>query len=201
MKQCSKGHIYDEKKNAECPYCGGTNAGFQPLSGGAGFQPDFPKTVPIAGGSDNGFPPTMPIDNTPQYSSGVSSGSMGVTVALDETEAGISPTRGWLVAVDGEKKGLSFNIHGEQNSIGRGNNFDVDLFFDRAVSADGNAVIAYDPVKYKFYVSPIPGKGKNNVYLNDSILLMASEITDYDKLRIGSTTYVFRSFCNDSFTY
>lgn len=201
MKQCSKGHIYDEKKNAECPYCGGANAGFQPLSGGAGSQPDFPKTVPIFGESNNGFPPTMPIDNTPQYSTGKSSGNMGVTVALDETEAGISPTRGWLVAVDGEKKGLSFNIHGEQNSIGRGNNFDVDLYFDKAVSSDGNAVIAYDSVKYKFYVSPIPGKGKNNIYLNDSILLMASEITDYDKLRIGSITYIFRSFCNEGFSY
>lgn len=201
MKQCPKGHIYDEKRSSECPYCQGGNAGFQPL-GGAG--PEFPKTVPISGAVDDmAFPPTMPIDSgdVPSFGGYSDSGNMSVTVALDETDAGINPVRGWLVAVDGEKMGVSYVLHGEQNSIGRGQKFDVNLSFDRAVSSDGNAVIAYDSRNKKFFLSPVLGKGKNNVYHNDSMLLMPTELSDYDKIQFGTTTYVFRSFCNESFTY
>ena len=202
MKQCPKGHIYDERKNSDCPYCRNDGAGgFQPIGMPGGSQPEFPKTVPISGAADeSAFPPTMPLDNS--FSGGSSaSGNMSVTIALDETESGISPVRGWLVAVDGEKAGVSFPIHGEQNSIGRGQKFDINLSFDKSVSSDGNAVIAYDSKNRKFFLSPILGKGKNNIYHNDAMLLMPVEISDYDKIQVGSSTYVFRSFCNESFTY
>lgn len=173
---------------------------FTPLGGA---DPDFPRTVPISG-ADSGmdFPPTMPVDNSsiPDFD-GANSDGMSVTVALDITETGINPVRGWLVAVDGEKKGLSFVIHGEQNSVGRGQKFDVNLSFDKSVSSDGNAVIAYDSRNNKFFLSPVLGKGKNNVYLNDSILLVPMELSDYDRIQFGTSTYVFRSFCNENFTY
>lgn len=202
MKQCPKGHIYDEKRNSECPYCEGSNAGFQPLGGPLGLQPEFPKTVPVSeAADDNSFPPTMPLDDEPNAFAGGSSGNMSVTVALDQTEEGINPVRGWLVVTEGEKKGTSFVIHGEQNSIGRGQNFDLNLYFDKAVSSDGNAVIAYDSQSRKFFLSPVLGKGKNNIYRNDSILLMPAELSDYDKITFGTTAFVFRSFCNESFTY
>lgn len=200
MKQCPNGHIYDEKKSSDCPYCQNGSAVFQPL-GGSG--PEFPKTVPISGAVDDmAFPPTMPVDNSsvPSFDVG-NSGGMSVTVALDATETGINPVRGWLVAVDGDKKGVSYVLHGEQNSIGRGQKFDVNLSFDKAVSSDGNAVIAYDARNNKFFLSPVLGKGKNNVYHNDAMLLMPVELSDYDKIQFGTNTYVFRSFCNESFTY
>lgn len=126
---------------------------------------------------------------------------MSVTVALEETESGINPVRGWLVVMDGEKKGLSFVIHGEQNSIGRGNRFDINISFDKAVSSDGNAVIAYDSKNRKFFLSPVLGKGKNNIYHNEAMLLMPVELHDYDKIQIGAFEYVFRSFCNEAFSY
>lgn len=204
MKQCPKGHIYDERRNPQCPYCSGDNGGFQPLGGGG--QVDFPKTVPIMNTpEETPFPPTMPVDNqssVPAFHNNAGSpGNMSVTVALDETESGVSPVRGWLVAVDGEKMGVSFDIHGEQNSIGRGQKFDINLSFDKAVSSDGNAVIAYDSKNRKFFLSPVLGKGKNNIYYNDSMCLMPTELKDYDKITLGSTTFVFRSLCNENFTY
>ena len=192
MKQCPNGHIYDEKRNSECPYCNNEGA-FQPI--GLGGQPDFPRTVPIAGENDGAFPPTQPV------TSGASGSAMSVTVALEETESGINPVRGWLVAVDGDKKGMSFEIHGEQNSAGRGNKFDINISFDKAVSSDGNAVIAYDSKNSKFFLSPVLGKGKNNIYHNESMLLMPVELHDYDKIQIGTAVYVFRSFCNEAFSY
>ncbi len=202
MKQCPKGHIYDEKKNSRCPYCQNDgNSGFQAIGG---TSHDFPHTVPVTGSpEDAAFPPTMPVDDRPSdYGyGGANPDAMSVTVALDETPTGISPVKGWLVAVDGEKKGICFNIHGEQNSIGRGQKFDVNLSFDKTVSSDGNAVIAFDSHNGKFFLSPVMGKGKNNIYFNDSMLLMPVEIKDYDKIQLGTTTYVFRSFCNENYSY
>lgn len=196
MKQCPKGHIYDEKRNPECPYCNNSAAaGFQPI-GAPNFAQDFPKTMPVSDMAETDFPPTIPSD-----SGGNNPGAMSVTVALDNTPSGISPVRGWLVAVDNEKAGTSYIIHGEQNSIGRGTKFDINLSFDKTVSSDGNAVIAYDSHNKKFFLSPVLGKGKNNIYHNDSMLLMPTELHDYDKIRLGTTTYVFRSFCNEEFTY
>ena len=206
MKQCPKGHIYDEKRSAECPYCQSNgNSGFQPIGGiGGGAAPDFPRTMPVTGASeDPTFPSTMPVDEqVPGYDmGGGNAGGMSVTVALDETPTGVSPVRGWLVAVDGDKAGVSYNIHGEQNSIGRGQKFDINLSFDKTVSSDGNAVIAYDSRNRNFFLSPVLGKGKNNVYHNDTMLLMPVKLNDYDKIQLGTTTYVFRSFCNEGFTY
>ena len=200
MKRCPKGHLYDEKRNPQCPYCSGEAGGFQSL--GVGAQPDFPRTVPIMNTTgESAFPPTMPVDSQIGGVPG-SPGEMSVTIALDENEeTGISPIRGWLVAVDGEKAGIAFDIHGEQNSIGRGSNFDINLSFEQAVSSDGNAVIAYDSNNRKFFVSPVLGRGKNNIYYNDSMLLMPMELKDYDRIKLGNTTFVFRSFCNESFTY
>lgn len=199
MKQCPKGHIYDERRTPDCPYCRSDNGGFQPLGGG-GAQPSFPKTVSINNAANDGaFPATMPLDESPKPAP--KSSGMSVTVALDETEAGISPVRGWLVAVGGEKSGISYEIHGEQNSIGRGQKFDINVSFDKAISSDGSAVIAYDSQSRKFFLSPVLGKGKNNVYHKGSILLMPAELTDYDEIKLGTTTFVFRSFCNESFTY
>ena len=199
MKQCPNGHIYDEKRDAQCPYCANADA--------VNVQPAFPKTAPVSGFS-GGFPPTVPVAKPAEdgvFDSGSSlektSKNMGVTVALSKNDKGISPVMGWLVAVDGDKKGISFNIHSEQNSIGRGSNFDIDLYFDKTVSSDGSAVIAFDEETKKFYISPIFGKGKNNIYYNNNMLLMPAELFDYDKIKIGSCTYVFRSFCNESFSY
>lgn len=211
MKQCKNGHVYDEKKNRECPYCSGAGGVFQPLGDSAGAQPNFPgtvsitsepqpgfpKTMPLTGGDSNSFPPTVPVDN----GFSTTSDKMGVTIAISETSAGINPVKGWLVTVDGEQKGISYVIHGEQNLIGRGRKFDVNLSADLSVSSSGSAVIAFDSVNNTFFFSPIFGSGKNNVYLNNSILLMPAELKDYDRIRFGQDTYVFRSFCNKDFTY
>lgn len=210
MKQCPRGHIYDEKRNSECPYCRNDgSSGFQPI-GPMGAPSGFPSTMPVdeqafpptMSVDNQAFPPTMPVDDQiPGRDMGGSPGGMSVTVALDETPTGVSPVRGWLVAVDGDKAGTAYNIHGEQNSIGRGQKFDINLSFDKTVSSDGNAVIAYDSRNRKFFLSPVLGKGKNNVYLNDGLLLTPVELNDYDKIQLGTATYVFRSFCNENYTY
>lgn len=188
MKQCSNGHIYDETKHGECPYCQiGGNTSVRPLANTA-EQPSFPKTMPL------NAPAEPAAEECPKQKK-----EMSATVALNITDSGLNPVRGWLVVIDGVKKGLSFVIHSERNIIGRGADFDVNLSFDKAASKEGDAVITYDARKRRFYISP--SAGKNNIYLNDSILLQPEEIKDYNILEVGETKFVFRSLCNGEFTY
>lgn len=222
MKQCERGHIYDETAYTSCPYCAQNGASVRPLDSGfpattplnnkngAGFpattplnngnSASFPATAPLNYESSPNFPPTMPLDPpAAAKSSGGSKKEMSATVALSENDEGVSPVRGWLVIMNGEKKGTSYVIHGEKNVIGRGSNFDVDLSFDKAVSKNGDAVITYDARGKKFFISL--AAGKNNIYHNDQLLLTPEEIKEYDVLEIGSTKFVFRSFCNEEFDY
>lgn len=201
MKQCENGHIYDEKMYASCPYCANNGAvGTRPLDNGSFAAPQFPKTAPLSSPTappPGAFPETLPLD-APQ-TQGKAKKEMSVTVALNVTDTGINPVRGWLVAVSGDKMGLAYIIHSEKNVIGRGSQFDIDLSFDRAVSKEGDCVIAYDARSRKFFAALMAGK--NNIYHNGAILLSTTELKDYDTLEIGSTKFVFRSFCNEEFTY
>ena len=184
MKQCADGHIYDETKYSECPYCSG-GVSVRPLAGG---NASFLSTVPL------GLQAAPAPQSKPNKKK-----EMGVTVALNATDAGIDPVTGWLVVIDGEKKGMSFTVHGERNTIGRGSDHDINIYFDKSLSKSGDAVISYDTRRSRFHISVL--EGKNNVYLNNEILLRPEMIKDYDIIEIGETRFVFRSLCNEQFTY
>lgn len=190
MKQCSNGHIYDEVKHSECPYCSNIGSSIRPFANESVGQPAFPKTMPLNQQTEDVRPVEKPAAPKKE---------MSATVALNITDAGINPVRGWLVVIDGAKMGLSFVIHSEKNVIGRGAGFDVNLSFDKAASKEGDAIITYDVRKRLFYISP--SVGKNNIYVNDNILLQPEGIKDYDIIEIGETKFVFRSLCNEEFTY
>lgn len=195
MRQCEKGHIYDDKSNSECPYCNQHgSSGTRPLDVGAVSAPEFPRTAPLDIGSTPDFPATQPV-NAPARPKK----EMSATIALNSSESGISPVCGWVVVTEGDNKGRSYSVHSEKNSIGRGSQFDINLSFDNAISKEGDAVITYDSRGRKFFITL--STGKNNVYHNGNLLLTPEEVKDYDVLEIGSTKLVFRSFCNGDFTY
>lgn len=213
MKQCERGHIYDEKAYSACPYCNQSgSSGVRPLGVnsapsfpqtaplGENGAPSFPQTTPLETGSAPNFPKTEPLDSpAPAPAPARPKKEMSATIALNVSEAGISPVCGWLVVTEGNNKGTSFNIHSEKNAIGRGSNFDVNLSFDKAISKEGDAVLTYDSRSKKFFITL--AAGKNNVYHNGNLLLTPEEVKDYDVIEVGATKLVFRSFCNDEFTY
>lgn len=201
MKQCENGHIYDEKTHATCPYC--NQAGLSVVRPLEGNDLAFPKTAPLDTSSAPDFPKTAPLDASSAPAAPAAPArpkkEMSATVALNVSEAGIQSVCGWLVVTEGDNKGVSFPVHSEKNTIGRGSNFDVNLSFDKAISKEGDAVLTYDSRSKKFFVTL--GAGKNNVYHNNNLLLTPEEVKDYDVIEAGATKLVFRSFCNDEFTY
>lgn len=210
MKQCERGHIYDEKAYASCPYCGQSSAAVRPLGDVSApsfpqtapadglSAPSFPATAPIDTSAAPGFPPTMPV-NAPSPAPARPKKEMSATVALNTGDDGEVLACGWLVVTSDKKKGKSFVIHSEKNTLGRGSGFDVNLSFDESISKNGDAVITYDNRGKKFFITL--AAGKNNIYHNGNLLLTPEEIKDYDVIEVGSTKLVFRSFCNEEFDY
>lgn len=216
MQQCPNGHLYDDSKNSSCPFCNGESLNkTMPLNPNIGGMPTPPvMDMPAAGGA---FPATVGLDNTPveqqnitptQPLDNVFKPTQYVPSANGEDEDGetadgeerVDVVRGWLVCVNGSKKGMDFRIHSEKNTIGRGSDNDVNISFDPTVSKGVNAVLAYDRKTNKFFVYP-EGVSKNNIYINDGMLMMPVELKDYDVLEVGSTKLMFRSFCNDQFNW
>ena len=196
LKQCDGPvkHFYDAAKNAQCPYCnGGMDIGVARVLGNetspAAFAeaPAFPKTGPL--NQPTTFPVTLPI-NSPETNK---------TIALHVNEQGIDPIRGWLVCLNGKKKGKDFRIHSEKNFIGRSRNNDICLDFDETISRDCNAIVTYDSKTNKFWLQS--GDGKGNIYLNDNILLVPAEIKDNDVVTVGQTELMFMSYCNANFKW
>ena len=201
--KCNNGHFYNNSESATCPYCsgGGSMGKTIPLgntvdasgvaAGGSAVGQtvmlDNVNTIPL-GGAD--IPVTKPVAD-PVY---------GRTMIIDEQKnSEIEPVRGWLVVVDGEKRGLDFRIHTGSNYVGRSNKNDICFDFDQTISKEKCCDIKYDDRTKQFYI--LLGEGANNIYINNKILLQPTEIKDYDIIEIGQTKMIFRSLCNDSFDY
>lgn len=210
MQQCPNGHLYDDAKNSSCPYCSDNSSVnvTVPLTGGQSF------------GGGNAFPATAQLDgfNPPQPGQGAggvcveeNAGAFPKTEPIGEefektkyveevvNDKGIVEVRGWLVCLEGAKRGVDFKIHGEKNTIGRGAENDIKIDFDSSISKGVNAIISYDIRKNKFFIWG--GESKNNIYINDDMLMNPVELKDYDIIEIGSTKMIFRSLCNEAFNW
>ncbi|MBE6705333.1 MAG: FHA domain-containing protein [Ruminococcaceae bacterium] len=198
MQQCPNGHLYDDAKNSSCPYC---NASPDPMMstmpvGGIDSMPPvgmvmedgMTPTEAIGSPAGGGFPITEPLD--PGFRK---------TEPIYKNEKDIVPITGWLVCLEGEKRGEDFKIRGEQTTIGRGPENAIQLDFDDKISMGANAIIAYDRRNNKFFI--YQKENRNNIYVNNSLLLVPVEIHDYDVIEIGETKMLFRSFCNDQFVW
>ena len=208
MQQCPNGHLYDDAKNSSCPYCtngGGVNVTV-PLSEGQppqmGANP-FPQTAPLDGfGAQDYVAPQPQVAASPDFPATAPVGEQfAATTYKDDivNENGIVEVRGWLVCLEGAKRGVDFKIHGEKNTIGRGSGNDIKLEFDSSISKGVNAIISYDLRNNKFFI--FLGESKNNIYVNDQLLMTPIELKDYDVIEIGSTKLIFRSLCNDIFNW
>lgn len=109
------------------------------------------------------------------------------------------PVVGWLVCVRGEYKGESFPLKAGRNLIGRSLKMDVPLAKELSVSRDKHAVVIYEPKKRVFYIHA--GDGNGLTYVNDDLLMMPMQITDFDQIQLGNGIFLLRTFCCDRFSW
>lgn len=212
LKRCDRGHFYDADKFASCPHCAG---GIGNSDETVAIQPDDDiKTEAL---SVDRFEKKEPVKPEPQpVSSSLSANisramqevSMPTASAMDdddaktvryyETETGIEPVVGWLVCIQGEDMGKSFNLKDGRNFIGRSTKMDV-VLKDNSVSREKHAVVVYEPKRREFLAQP--GESRELFYLNDNLVLNFEKLKANDVIQIGNTKLMFMPFCSEVFSW
>ena len=111
----------------------------------------------------------------------------------------VEPVTGWLVCIEGESYGESFNIKAGRNLIGRSSSMDIALVSEISVSREKQAIIIFEPLKQQFIMQP--GEGSSLTYVNDELLLNYVQLAPYDRIRMGNALFLFVPFCCDRFNW
>ena len=177
LTRCENGHYYDAERFDSCPHCNQTSVStvLQTEGGTPMYTKPLSELVDETKSSDS--------QKTVGYFSDVSN----------------EPVVGWLVAIEGNHFGMDFKLKTGRNFIGRGADMDVVLSDDDAVSRNRHAIILYEPKSNVFLVQP--GDAKELFYLNDNLVLSATEIKAYDVLLLGKTKLLFIPCCSDKFNW
>lgn len=192
LTRCENGHFYDAERFESCPHCNQASL----------------STVIQDEDGNKGY--TMPLDSPAIANNGLDVLKKEIT-DVKETEDGsqatigyfgavsTEPVVGWLVAIEGSNFGEDFKLKSGRNFIGRSTEMDVALTGDSSVSRDKHAIILYEPKGNIFLVQP--GDAKELFYLNDKVVLTATEINAYDVLSLGGTKLLFIPCCSDKFNW
>ena len=124
---------------------------------------------------------------------------------FDETPA-VAPSSqamfpvGWLLVVDGEGRGNCFSLVSGMSQIGRGEDQAIRLDFgDTAISRNNHAAIVYDADTRKFILGH--GGKANIVRLNGQPVISNEDLSDGDRIKIGSTTIQLKVLCGADFDW
>lgn len=121
------------------------------------------------------------------------------TVAFYNFSNSIEPVVGWIICVEGEYMGESFQLKSGRNNIGRSLAMDIALAKEKSVSRERHASITYEPNKMKFYIQS--GESSGLTYVNDELIMMFTELSDYDVITLGQSKFVFLRLCNEKFSW
>lgn len=192
MCRCERGHYYDASVHASCPYCNkeenagktvamgvtmpGVNTFTQANPAGKVTQAQAPLVRPVSVAEDQGR-----------------------TIAIFQTDQGVDPAVGWLVALTGKEKGRDYRIHSDNNFVGRSEKMDICIKNDDTISRENQAVITYDTESHSFFFSP--GEGRSVIRLNGKAIFQTAELDPYDRVTIGKTELVFVPLCGEQFEW
>ncbi len=180
--QCENKHFYDDKRHESCPHCArgaNLNAENTNNSNVSFFQSVSAKSVKFED-----------LEAVKNASSNIENAQK--TVGLFMMNNNMEPVSGWLVGIEGENRGRSFEIHINNNLVGRSMKNDIKIN-DEHISREKHFVITYDPKSNRFFVTA----GAGLTYLNGDSLFDSKEIFDGDVIEAGKSKYVFVAFCKD----
>ena len=177
LTRCENGHFYDADRFDTCPHCNQTGI----------------STVGVDSDGEKEY--TLPLD---EGGTVLGSDEAGVTIGYFE-DVQTEPVVGWLVAIEGVHFGEDFKLTAGRNFIGRDSSMNVALAKDNSVSRSKHAVVLYEPKSNMFIVQA--GEAKELCYLNDKVVLAATELTAYDVLTLGKTKLLFIPCCSDKFNW
>ena len=111
------------------------------------------------------------------------------------------PVVGWLVVLDGPRKGNFRPVFKGSNTIGRSGSQRVPIDFgDAAISSEKQAFLTYDERKRSYQLVPNLER-PNLVYHNDAALTSNVDLKHHDKVMLGRTTLLFVPLCGPDFDW
>lgn len=120
------------------------------------------------------------------------------TVALFTSR--FDPPVGWFVIVDGPGRGQTCEIHYGQNSVGTRPGQRICLNFgDADIQAVDHAMVFFDERKQRFYIRP--NDPTISITVNSRPIEQPTELNDFDRIKLGSTTLLFVPLCRDGFDW
>lgn len=189
LTRCENGHFYDAERYGSCPHCD---------------QQTISTVVETPGDDPNMY--TQPLTPTGSYDNDLKGLIDDTTMNINgEVTVGYfgdvetDPVVGWLVSVEGSNFGQDFKLKTGRNFIGRSNSMDISLTDDASISREKHAIVLYEPKSNIFLVQP--GDAKELFYLNDKVVLNATELEAYDVLSIGATKLLFVPCCSSKFNW
>ncbi len=121
------------------------------------------------------------------------------TVGYFGNATGTEPVVGWLVAIEGPAKGISYELIAGKNSIGRSSTMTVVIVQDNKVSRDKHTTVMYEPGGRKFYL--LAGESNGMVYYNGDILLENKVLAKGDRIKVGDSVLLFVPLCGEDFSW
>ncbi len=185
--KCPNNHFYDNGKYDTCPHCLKDSS----TASGSSSSLDIGENKTIAKGSNFSVEDNIKTQSLRNMVRN-NVDEVQKTVPKYFSDRNINPIAGWLVCIEGENRGRSFEIHMGKNFVGRSMKNDIHINDDR-VSRDNHFSIIYDPVNIEFYVM----QGNGITYYNDEVLSDAVQLKEGNTITAGVSKYVFIQYCRE----
>ena len=111
----------------------------------------------------------------------------------------VRPVCGWIVCIEGPRRGKDYKIHEGKNFVGRADDMDIQILGDNGISRRNHAVLVYDPKRHETVL--LPGDSTGIVYHNDAALYAPVVLSVYDVIEMGKSKFLFIPFCGDHFRW
>lgn len=194
--KCQNGHFYSSETFDGCPYCSSVNS-TSTFSVGQNIISDpivytnhaltdaYDKTI-----AKDPMRQDFDTDKTIKYSE-VSDDNVKTQRFVNGISK-VQPVVGWLVCTCGSERGRDYRVYSEKNFIGRDYSMEIIIANDKTVANKNHACIVFDPLSCFFTL--INGDGVDT-RINDNPVFSPVQLTDGDKIRIGSSEYIFIAYC------
>lgn len=197
MRQCPKGHFYDQEESQECPFCEagrliGQVRTLEPLI--PATQPVMPVTQPVVPATQAAFPATQPVEPAQLPKT-----MPAADLEFPRTLPILSMVCGWLVCLDGSARGRDFAIRSGRNTVGYDRINDICLPRPGNVAFGSQAILIYDEPNRRFVLQTRSSDSKISV--NALPLVTPTELAAYDRITIDGAELLFIPLCSDRFSW
>ena len=110
-----------------------------------------------------------------------------------------NPVCGWIVCVEGPRRGKDYKIMAGKNFVGRADDMDIQILGDNKISRRNHCVIVYDTKQNKTVI--LPGDSNGIVYLGGHAVYTPTDLNAYDVIEMGDSQFLFIPFCGEHFRW